>query len=246
MIVIILAAGKGTRMNSDIAKVLHTIHGKTLLQYVNDLAHKINPERIFVVVGFQKDNVIKTLKSDKVEFINQEKQLGTGHAVKQVIPHLGDYDEEILVLPGDVPFLSENSLNKLLQTHRLHNAAITLLTTEKEKPTGYGRILRNNNNRIEKIVEEDDCSNSEKSIKEVNAGIYCFNKNFLLEFLGKMNKNNTQQEYYLTDMVKIACKVPLRIMSVRVRIPMKFMGLIQKKLLRKHKNFIVMIFIAKT
>ncbi len=233
MIVIILAAGKGTRMKSDIAKVLHTIHGKTLLQYVNDLAHKINPERIFVVVGFQKDKVIKTLKSNKVEFIDQEKQLGTGHAVKQVIPYLRDYDEEILVLPGDVPFLSENSLNKLLQIHRLHNAAITLLTTEKKNPTGYGRILRNSNNRVEQIVEEVDCSNSEKTIKEVNAGIYCFNKKFLLEFLEKMNKNNTQQEYYLTDMVKIACDALLRVMSVRVKDPNEVYGINTKEALKK-------------
>jgi len=233
MIVIILAAGKGTRMKSDIAKVLHTIHGKTLLQYVSDLAHKINPERIFVVVGFQRDKVIKTLESDKVEFINQEKQLGTGHAVKQVIPYLRDYDEEILVLPGDVPFLSENSLKKIIRTHRLHNAAITLLTTEKKNPTGYGRILRNSNNRVEKIVEEVDCSNSEKTIKEVNAGIYCFTKKFLLEFLEKMDKNNSQKEYYLTDMVKIACKVPLRIMSVRVKDPNEAYGINTKESLKK-------------
>ncbi len=233
MIVIILAAGKGTRMKSDIAKVLHTIHGKTLLQYVSDLAHKINPEKIFVVVGFQRNKVIKTLKSDKVEFINQEKQLGTGHAVKQVIPYLRDYDEDILVLPGDVPFLSENSLNKLIQAHRLYNAAITLLTTEKENPTGYGRILRNNNNRVEKIVEEDDCSNTEKTIKEVNAGIYCFTKKFLLEFLGKMDKNNSQQEYYLTDMVKIACKAPHRVMSIRVKNPNEVYGINTKEALKK-------------
>ena len=216
MIIIILAAGKGTRMRSKKAKVLHLLHGKPLLKYVIDLAYKIKPDSIFVVVGFQKEEVKKKFVSENIEFIDQEEQLGTGHAVMQTKSFLENFEGEVLVLSGDVPFLRESTVNEMIRDHRSNNAAVTLLTAEKDNPTGYGRIVRNSNNNIESIVEETDCSKTERTINEINSGIYCFNKKFLLESLEEIDQNNVQHEYYLTDIVKIAFDNSLLVMSAKV------------------------------
>ena len=225
MIVIILAAGKGTRMKSKIPKVLHILHGKPLLKYVIDLAYMSKPEKIFVVVGFQRNEVKKIFFSENVEFIDQKEQLGTGHAVLQVKPFLKNFQGEILVLSGDVPCLKESTVNEMIRNHRSNNAAVTILTAEKDNPYGYGRVVRNSNNTIEKIVEEKDCSNNEKTIKEINAGIYCFNKNILLESLEKIDQNNVQHEYYLTDIVKIAFDKSLPVTAVKVSNPNEVDGI---------------------
>lgn len=238
MIVIILAAGKGTRMKSNKAKVLHSFHGKPLLKHAIDLAYQIKPSKVFVVVGHQKDEVKKMLHSENVEIIYQKQQLGTGHAVMQVRPFLGDKEEEILVLPGDVPSLKQNTITKLMHSHRLHNSVITILTAEKNNPAGYGRVLRSSNNTIERIVEENDCSESEKSIKEINAGIYCFNKKYLLDSLEKIDKNNAQHEYYLTDIIKVGVNTSLRVMAVKVNDPNEIHGINTKEdLIEAEKYF---------
>ncbi len=225
MIVIILAAGKGTRMKSKIPKVLHILHGKPLLKHVVDLAYKLKPEKIFVVVGFQRNEVKKIFFSENVEFIDQKEQLGTGHAVLQVKPFLKNFQGEILVLSGDVPCLKESTVNEMIRNHRSNNAAVTILTAEKDNPYGYGRVVRNSNNTIEKIVEEKDCSNNEKTIKEINAGIYCFNKKILLESLEEIDQNNVQHEYYLTDLVKIAFDKSLSVAAVKVSNPNEVSGI---------------------
>ena len=225
MIIIILAAGKGTRMRSEAAKVLHILHGKPLLKYVIDLAYKIKPDRIFVVVGFQKEEVKNFFVSESVEFIDQEEQLGTGHAVMQVKSFLGNFKGEVLVLSGDVPFLRESTVNEMIRDHRSNNAAVTILTAEKDNPSGYGRIVRNSNNNIERIAEETDCSKTEKTINEINSGIYCFNKKFLLESLEEIDQNNVQHEYYLTDIVKIAFNNSLLVTSVKVSNPDEINGI---------------------
>lgn len=238
MIVIIIAAGKGTRMKSDRPKVLQLLHGKPIIKYVNDMAQKIKPDKIYVVVGFQKEKVKKVLKSENVEFVDQNEQMGTGHAVMKVKPYIRDCDDEILVLPGDVPFLLHSTINEIINSHRLHNSAITILTGEKDNPEGYGRVLRNNNNTIQKIVEEKDCSESEKNIKEVNAGVYCFNKNFLLESLEKIDKNNAQKEYYLTDLIKVAVDTKLSVTAVKVKDSNEIYGINTKEeLIEAEKYF---------
>tara|TARA_B100000959_G_scaffold181198_1_gene189545 strand:- start:909 stop:1646 length:738 start_codon:yes stop_codon:yes gene_type:complete len=225
MIIIILAAGKGTRMRSETAKVLHILHGKPLLKYVIDLAYKIKPDRIFVVVGFQKEEVKKNFVSENIEFIDQEEQLGTGHAVMQTKSFLANFKGDVLVLSGDVPFLKESTVNEMIRNHRSNNAAVTILTAEKDNPTGYGRIIRNSNNYIERIVEETDCSKTERTINEINSGIYCFNKKFLLESLEEIDQNNVQHEYYLTDIVKIAFDNSLLVMSAKVPNPDEINGI---------------------
>ncbi|MBR34723.1 MAG: UDP-N-acetylglucosamine pyrophosphorylase [Nitrospinae bacterium] len=225
MVIIILAAGKGTRMRSEAAKVLHILNGKPLLRYVIDLAYKIKPDRIFVVVGFHKEEVKEKFVSENVAFIDQEEQLGTGHAVMQAKSFLGNFKGEVLVLSGDVPFLRESTVNEMIRDHRLNNAAVTILTAEKDNPSGYGRVVRNSNNNIERIAEETDCSKIEKTINEINSGIYCFNKKFLLESLEEIDKNNTQNEYYLTDIVKIAFDNSLPVTSIKVSNPDEVNGI---------------------
>lgn len=225
MVVIILAAGKGTRMRSKTAKVLHNLNGKPLLRYVIDLAYKMKPNKIFVVIGFQRNEVKNNFISENVEFIDQKEQLGTGHAIMQVKPFLENFEGEILVLSGDVPCLRESTANEIIGSHRSSNAAITILTAEKDNPYGYGRVVRNSSNAIEKIAEENECSSSEKAIKEVNSGIYCFNKKFLLESLEKIDQNNAQHEYYLTDIVKIAFDNSLPVTSVKVSNPNEINGI---------------------
>ena len=238
MIVIILAAGKGTRMKSRTAKVLHKLHSKPLLKYVIDLAYKLKPDNIFVVVGFQRNEVRKKFASEKVEFIDQKRQLGTGHAIMQVKPRLENFNGEILVLSGDVPFLKENTVNEMIKNHRSNNAAMTILTTEKDNPYGYGRVVRNSNNSIERIAEEKDCSSSEKDIKEINSGIYCFDKKFLLESSEKINQNNVQHEYYLTDIVKSAFGNSLPVVAVKVANPNEVNGINTKEdLVKAEKIF---------
>ena len=204
-------------MKSEKVKVLHSIHGKPLLKYVIDLAYKVNPEKIYIVVGFKRGEVKKKFVSENVEFIDQKEQLGTGHAIMQMKPFFKNCSEEILVLSGDVPFLRESTINEMINAHRLHHAAVTILTVEKNDPTGYGRILRNCNNKIEKIVEENDCSNCEKAVQEINTGIYLFNKGFLLESLDEINQNNAQQEFYLTELVRIAFNNLLPIAAVKAK-----------------------------
>ncbi len=212
-------------MRSEAAKVLHVLHGKPLLKYVIDLAYKIKPDRIFVVVGFQKEEVKKKFVSENIVFIDQEKQLGTGHAVMQVKFFLGNFKGEVLVLSGDVPFLKEKTVNKMIRDHRSNNAAITILTAEKDNPSGYGRVVRNSNNNIERIAEETDCSKTEKNINEINSGIYCFNIKFLLESLEEIDQNNTQREYYLTDIIKMAFDNSLPVTSVKVSNPEEVNGI---------------------
>ena len=212
-------------MKSKTAKVLHKLNGKPLLKYVIDLAYKIKPDKIFVVIGFQRNEVKNNFISENVEFIDQKKQLGTGHAVMPVKPFLVNFEGEILVLSGDVPFLKENTVNEMIRSHRSSNAAITLLTAEKNNPRGYGRIVRNSSNTIEKIAEENECSSSEKAIKEVNSGTYCFNKKFLLDSLEKIDQNNAQDEYYLTDIVKVAFDNSLPVTSVKVSNPDEVNGI---------------------
>ena len=203
-------------MRSEAAKVLHILNGKPLLRYVIDLAYKIKPDRIFVVVGFHKEEVKKKFVSENVEFIDQEEQLGTGHAVMQAKSFLRKFKGEVLVLSGDVPFLRESTVNEMIRDHRSTNAAVSILTAEKDNPSGYGRVVRNSNNNIERITEETDCSKTEKTINEINSGIYCFNKKFLLESLEEIDQNNVQNEYYLTDIVKMAFDNSLPVTSIKV------------------------------
>jgi UDP-N-acetylglucosamine diphosphorylase/glucosamine-1-phosphate N-acetyltransferase len=203
---IILAAGKGTRMKSDLVKVLHTLCGKPMLGYVVDVAKRTGSEETLVIVGYQADKVKEMFQNQELIFIEQREQLGTGHAVLQARKRLEDYDGAIIILCGDVPLIKPSTLQSLLARHRKTRSAVTVLTTILMNPAGYGRIIKGAKGEVLRIVEERDATEEEKKVKEINTGIYCVESKFLFSALKKIKNNNAQQEYYLTDIVAIACE----------------------------------------
>ncbi|MEK0428226.1 MAG: UDP-N-acetylglucosamine diphosphorylase/glucosamine-phosphate N-acetyltransferase [Pseudomonadota bacterium] len=197
MNVVILAAGMGKRMQSDLPKVLHALGGKPLLSHVIDTARQLSPSRCCVIYGHGGDAVPTRLASDDLHFVLQEPQLGTGHAVMQAAPVLND-DEPTLVLYGDVPLTSIGTLKSLAATAGKDKLAV--LTIELDDPTGYGRIVREQQ-RIVRIVEQKDADDNERKIREVNTGILVAPTRKLKEWLSRLSNDNAQREYYLTDII---------------------------------------------
>lgn len=204
---IILAAGKGTRMKSDKSKVLHEIFGKTLLGYVLDAVNKTNlVDKSFVIVGHQADEVEKFVKENynNASCVLQTPQLGTGHAVSMVCPQLENYDGEVIILCGDTPLITEDTLKKFVESHRSKNSDLTVMSAIFENPTNYGRIVRSGDklsSPLTSIIEEKDATAEQKAIKEVNAGIYCLNWQKIKPAFSQLTSNNAQGEYYLTDII---------------------------------------------
>jgi bifunctional UDP-N-acetylglucosamine pyrophosphorylase / glucosamine-1-phosphate N-acetyltransferase len=204
----ILAAGKGTRMKSDLPKVLHLLGGRTLVEQVLLGCVDLQPERQLAIVGYQGDRVRTALaKWPNIEFVEQTQQLGTGHAVQQLLPHLQDFTGDLLVLNGDVPLLRPSTLQNLLKTHQLHKNAATILTAQIPDPKGYGRVFCDDQMLLKEIIEDRDCTAAQRQNNRVNAGIYCFNWPQLREVLPKLQSNNDQQEYYITDAVNFLSPV---------------------------------------
>ena len=199
----ILAAGKGTRMKSDIPKVLHALGNKAIIDYVLETAYKLNPEKIFTVVGFKKELVINHINNPSIDYIEQKEQLGTGHAVLQLGNKLHDKNGHLLILYGDVPNIKHSTLLPIIDEHIKQNTDATMITAIVEDPTGYGRIIRDQSGNLIKIVEEKDCNASEKIIKEMNPGIYIFKISELFKNLEKVKANNESKEYYLTDVIEL-------------------------------------------
>jgi UDP-N-acetylglucosamine diphosphorylase/glucosamine-1-phosphate N-acetyltransferase len=203
---LILAAGKGTRMKSDLAKVLHVLEGKPLLHYSLAAAKCAGAEKIVVIIGHQASIVQEEFADSGVIFVEQNPQLGTGHAVLQAKDVLADYAGLTVILCGDVPLLEPSTIEGLIENHKASQAPVTVLTTYPSDPRGYGRVVKDTHGNILKIVEERDASLAQKNIGEINTGIYCVDTPFLFAALGKITNNNKQQEYYLTDIVEIACR----------------------------------------
>jgi bifunctional UDP-N-acetylglucosamine pyrophosphorylase/glucosamine-1-phosphate N-acetyltransferase len=200
--VAILAAGRGTRMKSRLPKVLHSLGGRSLLQRVLDCTTAIAPTRRLVIVGYEAESIKQSLAQvPELEFVSQAQQLGTGHAVQQVMPHLEDFSGDFLVLNGDVPLLRPETLALLLKTHQEHQNAATILTAQLPDAKGYGRVFCDGQNLVTQIIEDRDCTPAQRQNRRVNAGIYCFRWSALAEVLPKLQANNDQQEYYLTDAV---------------------------------------------
>lgn len=200
---VILAAGKGTRMKSiTTPKVLHQIMGKTLLGYVLDSVKNFASEE-FVIVGHHAEEVEKFVKDnyENAKTTLQSPQLGTGHAVSMVCPMLKDYDGMVLILCGDTPLITEETLKDFVDFHKTNNSDITVMSTIFENPTGYGRIIREEDNSLRCIVEEKDATSEQKAVKEVNAGIYCLNWAKIKDAFSQLKSNNAQGEYYLTDII---------------------------------------------
>jgi len=205
--VIILAAGKGSRMKSELAKVLHKVAGKSMVNHVIEAAAHVASNHIHVVVGHQADKVKQEIpKKLNVKFALQKELLGTGDAVRTALPAIENSVKHILVLCGDVPLIRKQTLADLVSAHRLGKADLTVLAAKVNNPTGYGRILQDNGGRLLAIREEADATDLEKQINIINSGIFCFDRNFLEAGLGQIENNNSQGEYYLTDLVGVAVR----------------------------------------
>ena len=200
---VILAAGKGTRMKSDLPKVLHPLNGLPMVHYVIDVAEQIGSEKIVLIIGHMRDLVCETLRDRPVSFAVQDPQLGTGHAVMQAASEFTGYDGNILVLSGDVPLLQADSLREMIAAHMEKQPLATMLTTVMENPTGYGRVVRDADGFVKEIVEEKDASDDIRKIKEINVGIYLFRAIPLFKTLPRVKNDNKQGEYYLPDVLKI-------------------------------------------
>lgn len=225
--VVIMAAGKGTRMkNPDIAKVMYTVAEKPMVEHVVDLALHLDSERTVVIVGWKKETVIRHLRKTgkPVVCVEQSPQLGTGHAVMQSEKALEGFAGDVLVLSGDVPLLGRNTARRLLTLHRESGAAATVLTAILDDPTGYGRILRDSRGHVVGIVEQKDASEQERDIREINSGIYLFSKERLFEGLKHVTPHNAQKEYYLTDVFRYFWKNKFPVRAVPAEHPLEIRG----------------------
>jgi len=225
--VAILAAGRGTRMKSSLPKVLHPLGGRSLVERVLYSLSEIAPTRRLVIVGYRSDLVQASLQSwPDLEFVEQTEQLGTGHAVQQLLPHLKGFTEDLLVLNGDLPLLRPQTLRQMLQTHRDHQNAATILTAYLPNPQGYGRVFCDQNHILKQIVEDRDCNTAQKQNNRINAGVYCFRWPDLAEVLPQLSADNDQQEYYLTDAVNY---LKPKVMAVDIEDYQEILGINDRK-----------------
>ena len=208
--VAILAAGRGTRMKSDLPKVLHQLGSCSLVERVLKSCVSIQPSIIMVIVGYRGDLLKKSLLDNNdndhlptLEFVEQAEQLGTGHAIQQLLPYLKEFSEDLLVLNGDVPLLRPETIKQLIDTHKENQNAATILTANLPNPKSYGRIFCDTNNFVTQIVEDRDCTAAQKQNHRVNAGVYCFKWPDLAKILPELKADNDQEEYYLTDVVPL-------------------------------------------
>jgi len=216
--VVIMAAGKGTRMKDPSkAKVMYEVLGKPMIHYVVDLAYNLKADRVVVIVGYQRETVTNYISKShhNVEFVVQAEQLGTGHAIMQAETVLKDYNGSVIVLSGDVPLLTAESMQRLIDQHLQTQATAAILTADIDDPTGYGRIIRNDDNSVKKIVEQKDATDEERQVKEINSGIYIFDKQRLFEALQHITPHNVQKEYYLTDVFEYFWKHRWRVSALK-------------------------------
>jgi len=206
---LIMAAGKGKRMrNPDKSKVMYELHGRPMIQYVIELALKLNSEIIIPIVGHQKQAVMNFLQDQysdgakKLKFAHQDHQFGTGHAVMQTKDYLKNFDGNVLILSGDVPLLKLDTVNSFLKFHHENGFDASLISAIFENPTGYGRVLRDEQDNFYAIREEKDCNDEEKKCQEINSGIYIIDNKILFDALNTLKTDNAQGEYYLTDVFK--------------------------------------------
>ncbi|NTV97969.1 MAG: NTP transferase domain-containing protein [Chlorobiaceae bacterium] len=232
--VIIMAAGKGTRMKSDLPKVLHLANGRPLIDYVIDTALALDPWKTILVVGHLAELVRQSTMRYPVTTVLQEPQLGTGHAVMQAEESLRDFQGDVLILSGDAPLVRLETLNELITLHRSQKAAATVLTAELADPAGYGRIVRKNDNgNVLRIVEQKDGSEEELRIREINSGVYVFDAPMLFSALARINTNNAQNEYYLTDVFGICFQNGWKVCAFKTGNPEEILGINTPEQLRE-------------
>jgi bifunctional UDP-N-acetylglucosamine pyrophosphorylase/glucosamine-1-phosphate N-acetyltransferase len=221
---VVLAAGQGTRMKSVLPKVLHPVAGLPMLGHVIRAAQVVGASPIVPVIGHGADQVRDLFGADQITFVEQAEQLGTGHALLCAESALAGFSGDLLLLCGDVPLLEETTLQRLINHHRNHAAAITILTAVMSDPTGYGRIIRGEKS-VERIVEEKDATRDEKAVAEINTGIYLFEAPLVFDLLHGVDNRNAQGEYYLTDVVAAACAAGQRVEALAVDDAREAMGI---------------------
>ena len=200
-----MAAGKGTRMNTELPKVLHQLNNKTMIEHVIDKTLEINPDKLVVVVGYKSQLIKNQLTHYDIEYVEQLQQLGTGHAIMQCHNTLNNFEGNTLILSGDVPLITKETLCDLYDSHIENHSTGTVLSALVKNPAGYGRVIRDKKTFIS-IVEEKDANRNQKKINEINTGIYIFNNQILFENINKIQNNNNQAEYYLPDVLPIMLK----------------------------------------
>jgi len=193
----------GKRLGGESQKTVKKILGKSMLSYLLETVKKFNPEKIIIVVGFKKEEVFEELRDAKVEYVEQKELKGTGDAVLCTESLLKDYDGDIVVLNGDVPFITEKTIRELIKIHKENGNSCSFLTTILDNPKGFGRVIKDGNGKVLGIVEEINANEEEKKIKEVNAGVYVFNARDLFPALKKIKPDPIKREYFLTDVIKI-------------------------------------------
>lgn len=236
---VILAAGYGKRLGGENQKTLTKILGKPLLSHIIDTLKRCNPERIVIVIGFQKERVIEELKGEDVIFAEQVQLLGTGHAVMMTESVLSDFEGNLLILCGDVPFLTAETILQLHTTHENFSADCTILTAVVDNPYGYGRIIRNRANSVIKIVEEINATEHEKLVKEINAGVYIFKKDLLFEALKKIKPDPVKKEYYLTDVVEVFISEGKKVATWTTPNPEETIGINTPEDLKKAEQYFI-------
>lgn len=212
---VVMAAGKSTRMVTEMPKVLHEICGRPMLAYVIDACRAAGISRIICVVGYRKEEVISAFGHEPdITFVEQKEQKGTGHAVMVCRDALADFEGDVVIIAGDMPLVRHETLSLLTSSHKSQNSAVTLATGLLENPTSYGRIVRDSYGNLEGIVEEGDCTPEQKKIKEVNPSYYCFNKKLLFDALEQVRPNNVKGELYLTDALHILIRAGHRAVAI--------------------------------
>jgi bifunctional UDP-N-acetylglucosamine pyrophosphorylase/glucosamine-1-phosphate N-acetyltransferase len=213
-------------MKSDLAKVLHPLLGLPMLSYTIALSlNEVKAEKTIVVVGHQADQIEKKFTDSRIEFVRQDEQLGTGHAVLQALPAIHGFTGTVLILCGDVPLVKAETLRSFIDTYWSNDSTLAVLTAVVKDSTGYGRIIRGEEGWLERIVEEKDASDEQRLIREINTGIFCVRSTFLIEGLKEIGKENAQGEYYLTDLAEVARKRGLRCSAHMVADPTEVMGI---------------------
>ena len=241
---LILAAGKGTRMKSDLPKVIHKVNGIPMVKKILNELEKLETEENILILGHKKEEVLKELGD--VKYVVQEEQLGTGHAIMQAYELLKDYDGDVMILCGDTPLLRHETLKEMYEVHKKSGVATTILTSIYDNPFGYGRIVKDGD-KVKAIVEEKEADEETKKIKEVNAGVYCCNAKELFEALKKVTNNNEKGEFYLTDIVGIQVGEGKTVASFVLADNEEILGVNSKvelaqasKVLRERKNISLM------
>jgi bifunctional UDP-N-acetylglucosamine pyrophosphorylase/glucosamine-1-phosphate N-acetyltransferase len=226
--VIILAAGQGTRMKSDLPKVLHKVCGKEMISHVVDTVRGMGAAQTIAVIGY-KGHMVRERLGEDIETVYQVDQLGTGHAVMQAIPKVNADNDNVLVLYGDTPLVKASTLNDMLEYHVKGGFGATVITVDVDDPTGYGRVIKDDNGNVCRIVEHRDTDPEQRNIREINTGIYCFKRSMLVEGIKGISNDNAQGEYYLTDIVEFLNRKGIIVGGYKADNPSEFMGINTKR-----------------